>query len=1016
MNIARPPDPASHEISRRNVPSNASNGETALHTMDNTATEHAHPVWTGSVLASILETAAATPHTPAVVSGTRTLTYQQLIDAAFANAAALADTDPRPGAFVLCGLFSDVTLPVAWLATMIAGKVLVPMDLHWPEARLQAVRSITDARCAIVADDDVAIAEAVGCHALTLQAPLSVHAAPAWTLSTCPRGTDLLYGFFTSGSTGTPKCALNHHAGVMNRFAYMTRRFGGGHRVYQNSAPLFDSSIWQMLWPLTSGGVTVVPAARGHWSLDAAVEVIERERITMTDFVPTLFKPLVRAMAQGVIASERLSSLRYVLIGGEAIDPLSVHAFRGMLPGARIINTYGHTEASIGMVFHEVRDADGDEIPLGQPIDNTYARIVDADLAPVPDGTFGEILVAGVCVGAGYLNAPEMTRRSFIANPFADLPGPIAYRTGDRGRVRTDGLFEYGGRFDAQVKLRGVRIELDELTLAAHEAFPALHDSCALVVDLPSGESSLALAYTADAPIPSQKLRRTLATRLPPGHVPTIYTHLAAMPTGPNGKLDRREVARQILDGLAPQPTLPSQDSPLQLIKHHFHRVLGSNALEADAHFFENGGDSLAAINLALALQDAFDRPVPAGWIYRHPTPACLLRALQGQGSSLSVCITKPTLDFKPVTAPLPHTHTLLLTGATGFVGIHLLEQLLCDTAVQILALVRDRPGVSAAQRLQQVYAAAFPGRVLPTARVRVVGGDLSSPRLGLTPAEWADLAGEVDEILHCGAEVNFLGGATSLFAANVNGTAELIRMCGEGRGKRMHHVSSLAVARIEHLSAQELADHDTLGGYEYTKYIADQLVHEAQALGLRARIYRLDEVLPALASGMPNAKSLLHLLLKSCLRHGVVTPHESSVGLLPVDAFAAWMCGFVGGDNRFGTLSACVDVTAPCQIPFEHWVRHLAEALGTPIRPVSRTQFLALLSADDDPEARLLRGMLDGSPVAASASARPHPSPRPSALHLTPGGEQFRLDLPDFSQFVDYMGRSMRTPLPAQT
>lgn len=986
-----------------------------MHTMDNTATDDAHPVWAGSVLATILDAAAATPHATAVVSGTRKLTYQQLIDAAFANAAALADVDPRSGAFVLCGLFSDVTLPVAWLATMIAGKVLVPMDLRWPDARLQAVRSITDARCAIVANDDIEIAEAAGCHALTLHVQRSGQPEPTGNLDTCPRGADLLYGFFTSGSTGTPKCALNHHAGVMNRFAYMTKRFGGVHRVYQNSAPLFDSSIWQLLWPLTSGGVTVVPATRGHWSLDDVVAVIERERITMTDFVPTLFKTLVRAMTQGVIAAERLSSLRYVLIGGEAIDPLSVHAFRRMLPGTRIINTYGHTEASIGMVFHEVRDADGDEIPLGQPIDNTYARIVGADLAPLPDGTFGEIVVTGVCVGAGYLNAPELTRRSFIANPFADLPGPIAYRTGDRGRIRADGLFEYGGRFDDQIKLRGVRIELDELTLAAHEAFTALHDSCALVVDLPSGESSLALAYTADAPIPAQTLRRTLATRLPHGHVPTIYAHLPAMPTGPNGKLDRREVARQIVAGLAPHPGLPTQDDPLQLIKQHFQRALGSDALEDDTHFFENGGDSLAAINLALGLQDALDRPVPAGWIYRHPTPARLLRALQGQGNSASDCIIKPTLDFKPVAAPLPHTHTLLITGATGFVGIHLLHQLICDTNLQILALVRDRPGQAAAQRLQRLYETTFPRRVLPMARVRVVGGDLSRPRLGVTPAEWTELAGDVDEILHCGADVNFLGGATSLFAANVNGTAELIRLCGEGRGKRMHHVSSLAVARIEHLSEQELADHDALGGYEYTKYLADQLVHEAQSLGLQARIYRLDDVLPALSSGIPNARSLLHLLLKACLRYGVLAPHESRVGLLPVDAFAAWMCGFVGGDNRFGTLPACVDVTAPCQIPFEHWVGHLAEALGTSIRPVSRTQFLALLSADDDPEARLLRGMLDGNPVAASTPAPPQPSSRPSALQLTPGGEQFRLDLPDFSLFVDYMGRSMRVPVPVQ-
>lgn len=222
-----------------------------------------------------------------------------------------------------------------------------------------------------------------------------------------PNAATLLYGFFTSGSTGTPKCALNHHGGIANRFSYMTRRFGAGHRVYQNSAALFDSSIWQMLWPLTNGGTSVLPEQRERWTLEEVVDIIRAHGITMTDFVPTLFKLLVRGLQSGAIAQANLASLRHVLIGGEEIDAASVHAFRRLLPGCAIVNTYGHTEASIGMVFHIATDDDGDAIPLGTPIDNTYVRIVDSDLRPVPDGETGEIVVAGLCVGAGYLGDPE---------------------------------------------------------------------------------------------------------------------------------------------------------------------------------------------------------------------------------------------------------------------------------------------------------------------------------------------------------------------------------------------------------------------------------------------------------------------------------------------------------------------------------------------------------------------------------------------------------------------------------
>jgi amino acid adenylation domain-containing protein len=427
-----------------------------------------YEVSASSVLDMITVSAKQQEEAPAVVCGEQVLSYSELLLLAQKNADRLLRAGVKPGEFVLCGLATGVELPIAWIATMLARAVLVPIDPQWPSARLNSVLEITNAGVAIVPAIMLHLALNSGKVSL-MEIELSgtgedvVMSVPALS------GDDLLYGFFTSGSTGTPKCALNHHAGVMNRFSYMTRRFGQGHRVYQNSAPLFDSSIWQLLWPLTSGGVSILPQSRDHWSVEALVDVVEQYRITMTDFVPTLFKTLVRSIEHRLVPAEKLQSLKYVLIGGEAIDSLSVHTFRRFLPDTRIINTYGHTEASIGMVFHEVCDEDGDDIPLGAPIDNTYVRIVDEDLREVPQGTFGEIVVAGVCVGGGYLNAPELTERAFLPNPFDDLPGAMVYRTGDLGRVRGDGLLEFAGRIDDQVKVRGVRIELNEISIAMRE-------------------------------------------------------------------------------------------------------------------------------------------------------------------------------------------------------------------------------------------------------------------------------------------------------------------------------------------------------------------------------------------------------------------------------------------------------------------------------------------------------------------------------------------------------------------
>ena len=427
--------------------------------MLNTGFDHARPYVADSVLDMVRAAAEAHGSGIAVRCGTGEITYADLMAAAEINAALLKERGVGRTDMVLCALGTGIELPVAWLATMMLGAVIVPIDIGWPALRLRAVAATTEAAIAIAGADGHEALLAAGVRVARIDLEPHRHRATQMA-GVGGADADLVYGFFTSGSTGVPKCALNHHAGLANRFRYMTRRFGQRQVVYQNSAPLFDSSIWQMLWPLTGGSVSVLPARRGRWDLDAVVEDIARHGVTMTDFVPTLFKLLVRGLESGSVARAKLASLRHLLIGGEEIDAPSVHSFRRLLPQCRVINTYGHTEASIGMVFHEVIDEDGQHIPLGRPIDNTHVRIVDPSMRVLVDGELGEIVVGGVCVGAGYLNLPQLTARAFVANPFPDVPGAIVYRTGDMGRVRADGLLEYAGRADDQVKVRGVRIEL----------------------------------------------------------------------------------------------------------------------------------------------------------------------------------------------------------------------------------------------------------------------------------------------------------------------------------------------------------------------------------------------------------------------------------------------------------------------------------------------------------------------------------------------------------------------------
>ncbi|NNB68548.1 amino acid adenylation domain-containing protein [Pseudomonas fluorescens] len=956
-----------------------------------------------SVLAMVYKAAHRQGSKTAVTCGDQFLTYNELIAAARANAKRLHACGVSNKDIVLCALPTGVELPIAWLSVMMTNAIIIPVDAKWPENRIHAVVEASQAAWVITNGEQPALRSAgLNLFEIRLDGTTDLNAE---THAQC-FSDDLLYGFFTSGSTGRPKCALNYHAGLVNRFTYMTKRFGGGHTVYQNSAPLFDSSIWQMLWPLTNGGVAVLPKQRDHWNVESLVEEIERHHITMTDFVPTLFKLLTRALENGTLAAKRLDSLRHVLIGGEEIDAASVHTFRRFFPRCTVINTYGHTEASIGMVFHEVCDHDNDKIPLGQPIDNTYVKIVDDQLRPVTDGVFGEIVVAGICVGGGYLNAPELSARSFIRNPFSDLPGDKVYLTGDIGRIRPDGCLEYGGRADDQVKVRGVRIELNEIVSAIKAGFDAVNDALAFVLPTQQGDASLALVYVAPHALDLQHVRRELARHLPATHMPQLVHHLKTLPISPNGKVDRKRIINDLKNDHSETLQPCSNSTLLEKIIACYRTVLLNNQIGSEDDFFECGGDSLAAANLSLALCKHLGTDVPMTAIYQFATPSQLADFMSGCEQTVeatpSDSLARVAFNNHQPTATM--SSTLLLTGSSGFVGIHILAHLLATTHLHVTVLLRGSNRESALCRLEKVFLSAFPARVLQRQRITVVLGDLALPCWGLDPDEWQHQCASIDEVIHCGAAVNFLFHASQLFSANVGGTQELIRFCNEGKAKRLHHISSLA-AKLPAVSGRDpegsvsAIEAAALGvtGYGYTKYLADNLVVAAQQQGLHARIYRVDDVLPSMSTGYSNGQSLFHLLLKQCVQMGVAPAGCGSLGLLSADALAEWLCTFVGSQERFQSGAPLIDVVGQHYVEFDDIVRYTAQRTGRDIACASYTEFLSMLTHAGQSEATLIQQILppvNADKVAFTKVRRCLPADIPQAHLLT-------ADLNSFDAFI---------------
>ena len=822
------------------------------------------------------------PHRPAVVHAGATLTYGRLDRLANGLARELAALGVTRGDVIPLLLGNSLELPVSMLALLKLGVAAVPLDEKWPDRRLAAALDVLDPPLTITTSAPVPRGKELPVRVASL---VETGERPGMPVGPA----DLAYGVFTSGTTGTPRCALNHHGGLVNRLTFMTRWFGpapdGVEVVLQNSKHTFDSAVWQLFWPLTTGGRTVVPAPDDFLDLQHTVETIATHGVTVTDFVPTTFNLLVARLERDPEALRRLGALRHLVVGGEEISPRQVHRLRELLPGLRVSNAYGPSETTIGMVFHDVLATDGDDVPLGRPIDNCAAVVVDERLRPLPPGAVGEIALGGACVGAGYLGPPESTAAKFVPNPFPEIAGGRLYRSGDLGWYDPYGRLHFGGRRDFQAKVGGVRIELGELELAA-ESCPGVRQATALVAGTDAARGLAVFAAgggATDGTVTERQLRDHLRRVLPRTSLPRHVVVLAELPLADSAKVDRSALVELLevrLDRAAISEAGEAGLTPAERVLGAFRVALAEPELPADADFLRAGGDSLRAVSLVAALRTSLGVDVGVQDLLEHPTAAAMAGFVARQRATTDVPADERAAMDADALVPLPGplapaapgpVRTVLLTGATGFVGGQLAYELLARTDVRVVCLTRATGDTQARHRVVR----ALRGRGLwrPGWAHRLVGvaGALDRPLLGLPPARWDELAGEVDAVLHAGALVNFLYDYRAHRGANVLGTAELLRLAQRGRPVPLHHVSTLGVldreaalrdaALAEDVDPERVRPPET--GYSRSKWVAERLLARAREAGATVTVLRLGEVMPA-AAGPANPRALTHLLLSA--------------------------------------------------------------------------------------------------------------------------------------------------------
>ncbi|KTD46057.1 non-ribosomal peptide synthase [Legionella quinlivanii] len=575
------------------------------------------------------------PHSKAIFTDSISLSYEALNSYANGLAHDLLAANVTPGDVVPVMMETGIEIPLAYLAIMKAGAIFAPIDLRWPADRIQAALSKLKPKI-VLADNSVS---------LELTSRINVYVVDLRYTKSLPDNLELsitpdnpIYIFHTSGSTGQPKGAINLHKGIVNRLAYMNRFFFNpkDQAVMLMTHHCFDSCIWQIFWPLMSGGSCYIPDKNKNLDIGYVIDSISRHKITMTDFTPALFSIFVDELCSRNWPADTLSHLKALIIGGEAITVNAARKFKQAYPTIDLINGYGPTETSIGMLFYRLPQVPLLRIPIGKPIANVSVYVLDQNRMPVPVGVPGELFITGVCLGAGYWMDTIQTEKVFIDNPFY-LPGNPAssermYKTGDLVRWLPDGNLEFLGRTDQQVKVRGFRIELGEIekNLIDHDS---VKEAIVQSKETSSGDKYL-VAYIVfnegghlDRKEDIDSLRTYLAKQLPDYMVPSVFMLLEHIPLTLNGKVNRKalpdpDLATQKQQYVAPRSKIEKK------ICEIWQDILGIERIGVTDNFFELGGHSLTATQVVARISKTFNVALPIKSIFTGQTPKHLAQTV----------------------------------------------------------------------------------------------------------------------------------------------------------------------------------------------------------------------------------------------------------------------------------------------------------------------------------------------------------------------------------------------------
>ncbi|MEV7302410.1 amino acid adenylation domain-containing protein [Streptomyces clavifer] len=908
------------------------------------------------VLSLIADHATRRGGAVAVEEGDRSISYADLFGEALHIARRIAGHGVSRGELVAVALPRGIDAVTVLLGIMAARAVYCPFDPGAPTDRTAAL--LTSAAPALV------VTEQRYAHLFPNREIMLIDAPPGTEPHQPPLSTsgpdDLAYVLHTSGSTGEPKGVEVGHGALTHFVAAAGLRYGPQRddRVLQFAPLHFDTSVEEIFLTLCSGATLVIREPDMTDSVPHFLSVCERLAVNVLDLPTAYWHELAYALSTG--AGDLPSTVHTVIVGGEAALPERTARWRRAVgTDVRLVNTYGPTEGTVVATAADLNDPAlaPDDTPVGRPLPGSRVAVRD-----------GELYLLGPALAHGYRNLPKETAERFVR--LDGLPDtPRAYRTGDRVQLGKDGLLRYLGRLDDEFKISGHRVQPAEVE-SALLSHPGIKDAAVVGQVLPDGTRRLTahLVAAEDQP-PLSAVRDHLKTRLPAAMIPTSLNFLARLPLTLSGKTDRAALLAQL-----PSPGVTAgtfQDRTLtKAVTDVWREVLAAGDLTEHDDVFDRGAQSLQAIQAANRLAAELGREVKVAWLFQHATSAALaayLAAESGSGpdnlttgsvlpSTLAAgTILTPGIQPGADTAAWP-PQRVLLTGATGFVGTHLLTELLRRTDAEVVCAVRAASPDTALERVHSALAAAdLPLPPDQHHRVTAFPADLDRPLLGLGDEQWDELRATVDAIVHNGAAVSVVRDYTALRPANTDSTHDLLRLAAPRRIP-LHYVSTLSVGPPRSLSAEFtesfLPAHEGLRyGYQQTKWASEHLLEQAAERGLPVTIHRLGRVVGPIGTGRVNRQDFLWTVLRAGVPAGLVPDLFTEESWTPADRVAAEIVVTGPGTRHPAAVVHHHAGTPVRQEDLHRWLREY----GYTVEALALDTWRERISQDDEDAAAIL-------------------------------------------------------------